>query len=390
MAAFHEDLRTVSASPARAEAFLPTTTVQAHASNLLRLADGTLLCAWFGGSQEGCADISIHLSRLAPGARAWAAPPQRVSDDAARSEQNPVLFAAPDSPNELWLLYTAQPAGHQNRAVVQKRVSTDAGATWTAASQLFPEVGAFVRQPLVVLDDGTWVLPIWYCRAPPGFQWTGSDDVSAVRFSSDRGASWAERPVPASAGCVHMNIRRVPDGSYLAFFRSRWADRVYRSTSPNGLDWSPPAPTVLPNPNSGIAFDVLPSGRVALVFNDSAASPDMRRREGLYDDITPEAEKLRNQPAVGGREAIWGTPRKALSFGVSDDLGLSWTWSVLEETDGYCMTNNSKDKINREASYPSIVAAEDGEVHVAYTYFRQRIKYVRITEEFALSKPVKA
>ncbi|EKG11384.1 hypothetical protein MPH_11545 [Macrophomina phaseolina MS6] len=380
---YHEDLRSVSDDPPRIEAYLPTTTVQSHASNLLLLDDGELLCSWFGGSQEGCSDISIYLSRLKPGSQKWEAPLQ-VSDDPSRSEQNPVLFQAPDS-NELWVIYTAQEAGHQNKAIIRRRVSTDRGATWSPATQLFPEIGAFVRQPIVVLDNGTWVLPIWYCRAPDGFQWTGNDDISAVRYSNDRGATWKEQAVPNSTGCVHMNIRRGPDGTYLAFFRSRWADNVYRSTSSDCIDWSPPQPIGLPNPNSGICFDVLPSGKLALVFNNSSATPDMRRREGLYDDITPEAEKLKNQPAVDGKEAIWGTPRSALSFGISEDFGLTWRFKTIEDTDGYCMTNNSRDKINREASYPSIATGEDGWIHIAYTYFRQRIKYVRVREDYAVA-----
>lgn len=380
---YHEDIRTASTDPARAEAYLPAATVQSHASNLLVLDDGDLLCSWFGGSQEGCADISIYLSRLRPGSQRWDAP-KRISDDPHRSEQNPVLFAVPGS-REIWVIYTAQEAGHQNRAVVRKRVSGDRGATWSPATQLFAERGAFVRQPLVVLGDGTWVLPMWYCRAPEGFQWTGSDDVSAVRYSRDRGATWEEQAVPESAGCVHMNVRRAPDGSFVAFFRSRWADRVYRSTSADCIHWAPPRAIGLPNPNSGICVDFLPSGKLAMVFNNSSATPDMRRREGLYDDITPEAEKLRNQPAVNGKEAIWGTPRSALSFGVSEDLGETWKFKTIEDTDGYCMTNNSKDKINREASYPSIATGQDGWIHIAYTYFRQRIKYVRVKEDYAVA-----
>jgi predicted neuraminidase len=42
------------------------------------------------------------------------------------------------------------------------------------------------------------------------------------------------------------------------------------------------------------------------------------------------------------------------------------------------MTNNSKDKLNRELSYPSIAQTPDGDLHIAFTYFRQAIKYVRV------------
>ena len=45
------------------------------------------------------------------------------------------------------------------------------------------------------------------------------------------------------------------------------------------------------------------------------------------------------------------------------------------------MTNNSRDKLNRELSYPSVTQTEDGTLHIAYTHFRQAIKYVRVRPE---------
>ena len=81
------------AGPGRRDAFLPSTTVQVHAANLMTLPDGRLGCAWFGGTQEGVPDISIWFSRLVDDT--WT-PAEQLSDDGARSEQNPVLFPAPD------------------------------------------------------------------------------------------------------------------------------------------------------------------------------------------------------------------------------------------------------------------------------------------------------
>lgn len=377
---YHTDLHVVSTSPSRIESYLPASTIQSHASNLLLLENGDLLCAWFGGSQEGTSDISIYLSRLPAGSKEWT-PTQQVSDDPNRSEQNPVLFKDPES-SDLWIFYTAQEHGHQNKAIIRRRISKDNGMTWSSAVPIFEELGAFVRQPLVVLDDKTWVLPIWYCRSPEGTQWNGNDDIAAVRYSKDRGATWQEKLVPDSQGAVHMNIRRVQDGTYVALYRSRWADNIYRSTSQNGLDWTKPLPITLRNPNSGICFDVLPDGRLVIVFNDSSATEGMKKREGLYDDIDGDGAKLRKQPAVNGKEAIWGAPRSNLCLGLSEDQGMTWKYNLLEAGDGFCMTNNSKDKINRELSYPSIAVASDNTIHIAFTYFRQRIKYIRVDESF--------
>ncbi len=71
-----------------------------------------------------------------------------------------------------------------------------------------------------------------------------------------------------------------------------------------------------------------------------------------------------------------------MTVGVSGDLGKTWEKRILEDGDGFCLTNNSAEKLNREISYPSIAVEEDGTVHVAYTFWRQRIKYVRLTEDF--------
>jgi predicted neuraminidase len=44
------------------------------------------------------------------------------------------------------------------------------------------------------------------------------------------------------------------------------------------------------------------------------------------------------------------------------------------------MTNNSRARSNREYSYPSFKQSPDGALHIAFTYFRQAIKYVRVGE----------
>src|SRR6218665_683488 len=101
-------------------AFLPSPCIQNHAANLAFLADGTLTCVWFGGTMEGMGDISVYISRLAPGADTWSEP-EKLSDDPAKSEQNPLIFTAPDG--KIWLLYTSQTSGDQDGAVVKCRIS---------------------------------------------------------------------------------------------------------------------------------------------------------------------------------------------------------------------------------------------------------------------------
>jgi len=174
-------------------AMLPSSCPQNHAANLLPLPDGTLMCVWFGGTQEGIADISVWGSRLAPGSHQWS-DAVKLSDDASRSEQNPVLFLAPD--NVLWLLWTAQLSGNQDTAIVRCRQSQDLGKSWGEITTLLDKPGTFIRQPIVVLENGNWLLPVFYCRTQPGEKWVGNDDISAVKISQDQGKSWRDVEVP--------------------------------------------------------------------------------------------------------------------------------------------------------------------------------------------------
>jgi predicted neuraminidase len=381
-------------------AYLPAPTVQSHAANLLTLPDGRLGCVWFGGTQEGVPDISIWFSALEPGSSQWSEP-QQLSDDSTRSEQNPILFTASGLPGQdstLWLLYTAQKAGNQDTAEVRRRISTDSGRTWGEVETLFPANetgGVFVRQLPVVLPSGRLIVPIFRCITVPGEKWVGNSDDSAVMISDDAGATWTEHVLPGSLGCVHMNIQPVADGSLLALFRSRWADSIYESRSTDdGTTWSEPVPTELPNNNSSIQFTALADGRLALVYNHSRAGENTARRLSLYDEIDDdglaEEQGQLAEPDLaaafdgGSRKAFWGTPRSPMTLAISEDSGRSWPIRRnLDVGDGYCLSNNSRDGLNREYSYPSIHQGPDGALNIAYTYFRQAIKFVRVDPQWA-------
>ncbi len=374
----------------RQVADLPSPRVQAHAANLMVLGDGSLACVWFGGSMEGRSDISVFMSRLAPGAQQWSEPVQ-LSHDAERSEQNPVLFPAPDG--TLWLLHTAQQSGHQNTAVLRVRRSTDHGHTWSDTETLADApAGTFVRQPIHVHHDGSWLLPMFYCRAETGQAWDGSHDDSGVLRSTDQGRTWQRISVPGSLGCVHMNIVPAANGqSLLAFFRSRWADHIYRTQSDDGgLTWQPPQPTALPNNNSSVQALRLADGRLAMIFNASSAANATERRESLYDELEDDGEGAQGATvaAPAARKAFWGAPRAPMTLALSADDGMTWPWQrALEVGDGWCLSNDSEHGRNREYSYPSLRQEADGTLHLAYTVFRQHIRHVRLQPDWATQQP---
>jgi predicted neuraminidase len=376
------DGRIREVGPWRSECFLPSPVVQNHAAFLQWLPDGTLACAWFGGTLEGKPDICIRLSTLEPGADQWG-PAESVSDDPARSEQNPVIFSDPLD-GMTWLFHTAQPGGgrqEQCEIIVHPLQVAAAGAIAGSGRSLGLALGSFVRARVVVRDDGAWMLPLFLCKGIPETRWTGSHDTAAVAVSPDRGGTWSLIHVPESAGCVHMTIVPLDGGRMVAFFRRRQADFVYRSESMDGgRSWSPPEATDVPNNNSSIAAIRLNDGRVALLCNPVSAADFSERRNSLYDELGQDDERA---DPTGGIEAIWGVPRAPLSLCLSSDDGRSFPMRrAVDEGPGTCLSNDPLDGRNQELSYPAMVQGPDQSLHLAYTFHRRAIKYVRLDSEW--------
>ncbi|MDP3195635.1 exo-alpha-sialidase [Tabrizicola sp.] len=361
----------------RVEAMLSSPCVQNHAANLCWLPDDSLACVWFGGTMEGMGDISVWMSRLRPGSHHWTSA-ERLSDRADRSEQNPVLFVAPNG--AVWLFHTSQPGGRQDACEIHFRRSQDCGATFGEARRLGDFTGVFVRQPPRIGPQGEWLLPGFRCVTPPQGRWTGSLDTAVMLVSQDSGMTWSAIEVPDSLGAVHMNPVPAQDGVMPAFYRDRCANRVRRSLSVDGgLSWSKPTVTDLPNNNSSVQAIRLADMRIALVGNPMNAEMSDQRRASLYDEIDDEGEAGGTPVLNATSGAIWGVPRAPLVLALSQDNGATFPdMRRLEDGSGYCLTNNSKDGLNKEYSYPSIIAGSDGALHIAYTYHRRAIKYVRL------------
>lgn len=356
-------IRTVAGNRQREETFLPTHVAQVHASFLLALGNGDMACTWFGGEAEGKPDGSIWFTRLPAGSNQWT-PEIKVSDDPERSEQNPVLFQAPNG--DLWLLWTGQLFGNQATAIVRYRISKDGGVSWGEIGTLFDEVGTFIRQPMLVLANGDWILPVFHCLPVPGEEWKGQNDVSAVKISADQGRTWSEYAVPESKGAVHMNIVQRKDGSLAAFFRSRYADNIMASSSTdNGRSWTKPVATNMPNNNSSIQVRDLGDGSWALVFNNVSAEPQVR--------------------AEAKGAPIWGVPRTPLSLALSYDEGRTWPEVrdiELAPEAPPALNLDKPDRRSRELSYPTVTADAQGRINVAFTYGRRAIKFVRVRPDW--------
>ena len=366
------------------EALLPSPMVQNHAAFIERLEDGTLACLWFGGTLEGKSDISIFSSTLAPGSHTWTAP-ARLSDDPGRSEQNPVLA---HNGHHWQLFHTAQPAGNQDECQLRARdiILTDGTLVAGEPRTIDLPLGSFIRARFARRADGAWMMPVFRCIPRPGQRWNGSHDTAAVAVSHDDGLTWTLTEVPDSIGSVHMTIVPLDGNEMVAFYRRRQSDFVHRSESHDGgHTWSEPRPTDVPNNNSSINVIRLADGRLAMVCNPASAATSPDRRTSLYDEI----EEGDDRPdATGGCAPVWGVPRAPLSLCISTDGGRTFPLRrIVDDSPGTCLSNNSEDGRNKELSYPYLLEGKDGDLHVAYTYFRRAIKYVRLPKGWIDGEP---
>lgn len=353
-------------------ALLEPAGLQNHAPQLCWLDDDRLACVWMAGGQEGTPGMGIHWSVLSRGSGCWS-PPQLISQDPGRSEQNPLLFITADG--RLQLIHTAQDTREpeeafdarsssfsmQWTAALQRQSCSLSAGDWDAAVELLSPP-AFCRHPPWRRADGHWLLPIYRSLETGG---AFGHDHSLVLVLAPDGSSTGELvPVPASTGRVQGSIVPSADGRrLLQFFRSRRADRLYRAVgSADGLSWEPPLPTDLPSNNSSVQALRLSSGRLAMVFNRFALEPD------------PVA------PGSWG-EASWPRTRWPLTIALSEDDGDSWPWiRDIDHGVGFCGVANWQ--ANGALAYPAMVEGLPGELHVAYSWDgRQAIRHLCLHEQ---------
>ena len=346
-------------------ALLPTLFSSSHAANLLVRPNGDILCFSFSGTREGDSNVAIVVSRLPKGSNTWE-PAVLVDRQEGKSYQNPVPVEGDGG--RVWLYNTSQSAGKgQADSQVLKVYSDDGGKTWSKPEVVFDKAGSYLRQPTVKGEHGELLLPIYYSTSS-GITKGADTNYSVVDVSKDSGKTWRECPVKESNGLVQMSIVKLRPASYVAFFRSRYADFIYRATSTDGCVWTRPTETVLPNNNASIQATLLKGGHIAIAFDNTHGT---------------SAEKLAaHQPQTGRRAP--------LSVAVSADAGLTWpAVRDLEIPDAAAKANalNSPGVGNtiqfpgeEEYSYPSILQTPDGKVLVAYTYRRLAIKAARFDE----------
>lgn len=286
-----------------------------HASTIAGGPSG-LFCAWFGGSAEGAPDTRIFLSHRDDDG--WS-PPLAVADSGTTSAAvwNPVLWITGHGLPLLFYKLGTTPAKWTGMVL-----TLDMGGLTHGLPRALPPgfLGPTKNKPLL-LADGRLLCPSssesggWSVH----FEWTG-----------DGGAHWQKSaPVQSSFDIIQPTLLRHPGGRLQALCRSRQGVIVETWSSDGGRTWSTAAATGLANPNSGIDAVTLADGRHLLAYNPSASC------------------------------------RSPLSLAISAD-GKVWR-NIMQVDMGW-----------GEYSYPAIIQAADGLVHLSYTRQRLTINHLTI------------
>ncbi|MBX3444397.1 MAG: exo-alpha-sialidase [Planctomyces sp.] len=302
---------------------------ECHASTIVETPGG-MVAAWFGGTEEKHPDVGIWVSKL--GSDGWSTPVE-VADGVQHSTLrypcwNPVLQQIEAGP--LLLFYKVGPNPDDWWGMLT--VSEDGGDTWSWPRRLPHTIDGPVRNKAITLPDG-----LLLCGS------STEHDGWRVHFeiTRDQGRTW-DRIGPINDGrewnAIQPTILTHKDGSLQALCRTQEGWVASTRSTDQGRTWSPLAATVLPNPNSGIDAVTLADGRHLLVYNHTL------RRAGR-----PHSREL-------------------LNVAISDD-GESWrAAAILENQRG-------------EYSYPAVIQANDGRVHITYTWDRKKIRHVVVNPE---------
>jgi len=296
---------------------------QCHASTIVETRDG-LAAAWFGGTAEKNPDVGIWISRF-KGER-WSIPAEVANGVDASGTRfpcwNPVLFQG--AGGSLLLFYKVGPSPSTWWGMTM--TSADGGESWGQPRRLPPGILGPIKNKPVLVPTGEILSPS--SREDGGWR---------VHFerSSDGGQTWEATSAlndPRKIGAIQPSILLLRGGGLLAVGRTQQGRMFATGSSDAGRTWGEMTLTELPNPNSGTDAVTLRDGRHLLVYNHTRAG------------------------------------RSPLNVAISGD-GRQWSPVVALETSA------------GEYSYPAVIQAADGRVHITYTWNRTRIKHVAMRLE---------
>ena len=304
---------------------------QCHASSLCETTRG-LVVTWFGGTKEKAKDVGIWTSYN--DGSGWTSPNEWANgvqhDELRHPCWNPVLYQPPgDAPTLLFFKVGPDPRTWWGEMMV----SYDRGRTFRERRRLPEGIDGPVRCKPILLPDGKTLLS---GSSTEHDGWRVHFEKTTL-FDGQPSGTW-KRIGPINTAeefnAIQPTFLQHRDGKLQVLCRTKESVIATSFSEDGGETWSKLEATNLPNPNSGIENVTLQDGRHLLIYNH-----------------------------LGSGDSGWGR-RGMLNLAISED-GRTWKKvAVLEQEKG------------AEFSYPAIIQAEDGLVHMTYTWKRQRIKHV--------------
>ena len=345
-----------AALPARFEwSDLPHPTPSAHAATVAEILPAEeheaaqpvrLVAAWFGGSREGAADVSLYQSEwMGSGKSGNWAPAREILSRLQAERQlgrnvrklgNPLLVS---EPGRLQLFFVSVSYGGWAGSAINRSVSEDDGATWSAGRRIitspFFNLSTLVRNPGSWYADGSLGLPVYHEFINKHGEWLHLDAdgrvLSKSRMAMPRPTL---QPAVVTLGAQHAVAALRDSGP--GPNQIQWSE-----TQDAGQTWVQKSARSIPNPNSAAAMIGLRDGSLLMACN----------------------------PIPGNRNR--------LSLLRSTDLGDTWSLvRVVEE---------SPDD-REEFSYPALLQDRAGTVHLLYTWKRRGIRHARFTQAW-LNQP---
>ena len=363
------------------ELIFPLQEKHVHSSSIVELPGGDLLTCWFEGSGERTAnDVMIRGSRLKKGETKWSKS-FIMADSPGLPDCNPILFL--NNSNKLFLVWIVVQANRWETSILKVKTTIDyedegvpkwewqdvillkPGAefeervreqfkefgrkdlAWAEYALPYEEMlmeaakdprkretGWMTRTHPTVLKNGKILLPLY----SDGF------NFGLIAISEDDGETWESSLPIVGRGLNQPSLVVRNDGSIDAYMRDDGDEpgRILISHSEDqGYSWSYAQKSELPNPGASVEVIKLKSGNWLLVYNDVD--------DGRYN----------------------------LAAAISDDQGSSWKWK-----------RNLEHQNGGSFSYPSVIQAKDGTIHITYSYHlpgeKKSIKHRTIDEAWIL------
>jgi predicted neuraminidase len=257
------------------------------------------------------------------------------ADGTRQPTWNPVLFQPRAGP--LMLFYKVGPNPREWWGMVC--TSDDDGQTWSRPTRLPDGILGPIKNKPVQMANGDIISPTSIEE--------GKEAGWHVYFerSSDNGKTWTASPkikADGSISAIQPSILIHSQQTLQAIGRTKSARMFEVWSHDGGQTWGRLALMDLPNCNSGTDAVTLSDGRHVLVYNHSSV------------------EKV----------------RVPLNVAVSDD-GKNWNAAGVLESEG-----------PEQYSYPAIIQARNGLMHITYTWKRLRIKHVVIDPSRLQCRPI--